>query len=96
MTDITSRELRTPFRIAKAEGPSIHDSVPKIRNGSFRTVVDSRGLAHSYEVQYVKFVTENSTISEETPTIRVRINVTFTNVGNTTVTRPPWYDNATE
>lgn len=56
------------------------------RNASLSVVVDSRGIIHSYRLRYTGVV--NGT------TIHVTESIRFTDIGETTIERPPWYDEA--
>lgn len=76
-------EVTRPELLAGALARPSYDSV---ENASFSALVDSRGLVHEYRLAY--------TLHRGETTVQVTREVRFRSVGNTTVTRPPWYDDA--
>lgn len=59
-----------------------------VGNVSLRALVDSRGLVREYELDY--------TLRRDGPDLRVTRRVRYTDLGETSVQRPSWYDEATE
>lgn len=76
-------EVTEPDLLAGALARLSYDSV---ENVSFFARVDSRGLVREYRLAY--------TLHRGEATIRVTREVQFHSIGTTTVTRPPWYDDA--
>jgi hypothetical protein len=62
------------------------------RDLSFYAVIDSRGLVHRYLIAYTATLT---TTSRPTP-VRIVETSRYTEIGNTTVERPPWYSKANQ
>lgn len=58
------------------------------RNLTLVAFVDSRGLVRAYRLDYT------ATLSNST--VRISRQVRYTNIGTTTVERPPWYEQAIE
>jgi hypothetical protein len=58
------------------------------RNVTLRALISSQGLVREYQVNYT--ATRNSS------TVHVNRRIRYTNIGNTTVERPPWYDEASK
>ena len=56
------------------------------RNITFQAVVDSQGLIREYQVSY--------TATKNDSPVRVDRGVRYTDVGNTTIERPAWYEEA--
>lgn len=75
------RNGTTLYRLAG--GPS---DVSGLSNVSYVAMVDPRGLLVSYTVTYE--------VSERDRTRTVRVTAAFEAVGETSVERPPWYDEA--
>lgn len=76
-----TRNGTTLYRLAG--GPS---DVSGLSNVSYVALVDPRGLLVSYTVTYE--------VAERDRTRSVRVTAAFDGVGETTVERPPWYDEA--
>lgn len=67
-----------------AGGPS---ELPPLSDVSYEATVTERGLVRSYEVRY--------TLDGRRPEATVTVRATVSDVGETTVERPPWIDDAT-
>ncbi len=58
------------------------------RNVSLRALISSQGLVREYRLHY--------TATLDNSTVRISRQVRYTNIGTTTVERPPWYKQAIE
>lgn len=58
------------------------------RNVTLRALISSQGLVHEYRLNYTATLNDS--------TVHVNRKIRHTNVGNTTIERPPWYDEAIE
>lgn len=67
-----------------AGGPS---QLPPLSDVSYEATITERGLVRSYEVSY--------TLDGRRPEATVTVTATVSEVGGTTVERPPWVDDAT-
>jgi hypothetical protein len=56
------------------------------RNVTFRALISSQGIVREYRLHYMATLNNS--------TVRVHQHVRYTDIGNTTVERPPWYDEA--
>lgn len=92
-TVLKSTNLTDPFFLHRAESLP---SEAEVQKGRFRAVVDSSGLVHEYEVRYTAVLSEDAGPMPETEVVWVRTSVRFSNLGTTTVSRPEWYDHASE
>lgn len=58
------------------------------RNLTLRTLISSRGFVREYHLTY--------TATRHNSTVHIHKRVRYTDIGNTTIERPPWYDEAIE
>ncbi|WP_256687381.1 DUF7537 family lipoprotein [Halococcus qingdaonensis] len=91
-TRVTGTETRNGTTLHRAESTSVTNPAAfeiqwtDPRNLSLVVFVDSRGLVHEYRLDY--------TASLDGTPVDVRRHVRYTNLGNTTIERPSWYDAA--
>lgn len=100
-TLLTSGDLRRLFvalpadveRVGERDGTAVHrvtggpDDLPPLSNVTYEVEVTERGLIRAYEVRY--------DLAGRHPGTTVTVTATVTDVGETTVERPPWVDGAT-
>ena len=87
--DETTRNGTTRYRIVGANVSGEADLGSRYGdpgNVTARATIDSRGLVHEYRLRY------GGTVSGANVTVVRRVR--YTNVGSTTVERPPWYEAA--
>ena len=85
--DETTRNGTTRYRIVGANVSGEADLGSRYgdpRNVTARATIDSRGLVREYRLRY------EGTVSGTNVTVVRRVR--YTNVGSTTVERPPWYE----
>lgn len=70
------------------------EAVDDLRNVSFRAQVTPKGLVREYRIDYGATVAGEDVPGATARTIRVHRVVRYTDLGTTTVERPPWYDEA--
>lgn len=91
-TRVADRETRNGTRLYRIEATEVTYPAAFVvrwnnpRNLSMTALVDSRGLVHEYRLRYT------ATLDGET--VEVTRRVRYSNLGNTTIERPPWYDAA--
>ncbi len=92
-TRVTDREQRNDTTVYHVEAtnvtnPTEFEGVKRQNPRNFAMVahIDSRGLVRELRANY--------TVTVNDSTVRVHRRVRYTNLGNTTVERPPWYDEA--
>lgn len=81
LTGTRDRNGATVYRLAG--GPRDY---PPLRNVSLVAFVDARGVVREYRIDY--------TAVRPSGPVRVSVDVAFTDIGATTVSRPGWYDEA--
>lgn len=81
LADTTIRNGTTLYRLEGGPG-----DVSGLSNVSYVALVDPRGLVRSYTVTY--------DVTDRDRTRSVEVAASFGAVGETTVERPPWYDDA--
>jgi hypothetical protein len=89
VTDRTTRNGTTLYRVAATnvtDPAAFEVQWTNPRNLSLVALVDSRGLVHEYRLDYT------ATLGGSPVDINRRVR--YTDLGNTTVERPPWYDEA--
>lgn len=85
---VRATELRDSTGFAVAVGAAANGyEASAVENVSLWALMDSRGLVREYELTY--------TLRRDGPDLRVTRHVRYTDLGDTTVQRPPWYDEAT-
>lgn len=76
-------------RLTSAAFVDEHASIQNVRRGELRAVVTRSGFVVAYGVWYTG-------TTEDGETVRVSRIVRYLDVGNTTIERPSWYDEAVE
>lgn len=93
-TRVAGRETRngtTLYRVVATNvtNPTVFESDwQNPRNVSLQALISSQGLVPEYRLNYT------ATLNGEP--VRINQQVRYTDLGNTTVERPPWYDEAIE
>lgn len=64
------------------------------RNFSFRALISPEGLVREYRLRYTATLADQRNLSTNGETVTVRHTVRYIRLGNTTIERPPWYDDA--
>jgi hypothetical protein len=92
-TDVTDREQRNGTTVYRVEATNVTNPTAferarwqSPRNFTMVAHIDSRGLVRQLRVNYTATVNDS--------TVRVHRRVRYMDLGNTTVERPPWYDEA--
>ncbi|WP_435078153.1 DUF7537 family lipoprotein [Halococcus sp. AFM35] len=92
-TRVTDREQRNGTTVYRVESTNVTNPTAfegarwqNPRNFTMVARIDSTGLVRELRVNYTATVNDS--------TVRVHRRVRYTNLGNTTVKRPPWYDEA--
>ena len=94
-----TRNSTTIYRVAATNvtNPTafaVADDVSDLRNVSFRAQVTPEGFVRAYRIDYNATLGGEGVPGATGRTIRVHRVVRYTDLGNTTVERPPWYDEA--
>ena len=93
-TTVTGTETRDGTTLYRVNSTGVADAevladelrTETVENASLSALVTEDGLVREYHVEYAGTV--------ENATIRVERTTRFANLGETTVERPPWYDEA--
>jgi hypothetical protein len=92
-TRVTDREQRNDTTVYWVEATNVTNPTAfegarwqNPRNFTMVAHIDSTGLVREYRLNYTATVNDS--------TVRIHRRVDYTNLGNTTVERPPWYDEA--
>lgn len=91
-TRVTGTETRNGTTLHRVESTGVTNPAAfevqwtNPRGLSLVALVDSRGLVHEYQLDY--------TASLDGAPVDIHRHVRYTNLRNTTVERPPWYDEA--
>lgn len=90
VTDRTTRNGTTHYQIVATNvtNPAAFDRGRNPRNVSLQALIDSRGLVREYQLSYT------ATLNGAPAQIHRQVN--YSSLGNTTIERPPWYDEAIE
>jgi len=80
------RNGTTLYRIV-GHGTPNSSRIAEVENYSVSALVDSRGLVRTVTVEYTNVVPDEN--------YRTRIEISYGRIGETTVTRPDWYDRRT-
>jgi hypothetical protein len=83
VTGTTEREGVTVHRVV-ARGTPNSSSLGEVQNYSAVALVDSRGLVHDVTVRYTSVLSDR--------TYRVRVEITYARIGQTTVDSPGWFE----
>lgn len=84
------RDGETVYRLAATDLSAVLAQVPwveSVRDTSFDALVSSRGFVRAYRLSYTATIEHGSTL-------RVTESTRYTALGETTVSRPSWYDEA--
>lgn len=82
-----NRTIHYQIVATNVTNPITFDKGHNPRNVTLQALVNSQGLIQEYQLNYT--VTLNGT------PVQIHRQVNYTNLGNTTTERPPWYDEAT-
>jgi hypothetical protein len=87
----TERDGKTFYRVAASDPSSTalarYPSLESAENATLEALVSSRGFVRAHRLAY-RATTENGS------TLRIVESVRYTDIGDTTVRRPPWYEEA--
>lgn len=87
-TGTVERDGRTllEFRATSVDPPNVNTSGDTTVTSDGRLLVDTDGVVHHVSV--------STTVENDRGTVEYGLTVTVSEVGNTTIERPEWYDNA--
>lgn len=92
-TRVTNRTTRNGTTLYRVETINVTNQAAfevgqNPRNVTFWALISSQGVVREYRLHY--------TATLNNSTARIHRHVRYTDIGNTTVERPPWYDEAIE